>query len=76
MLRHVVETGTTVVTTKTAGKDSVSSIERNPTRITYCGLASMEFFDTPAEESIKNDRWCAECRAAVELMLTRRELER
>lgn len=71
-VRHAVEAGMTVVTTTLA----TTEIETNPTQITACGLASMEIYDTPIRDSLAKERWCEECRKAVELMFIRQELER
>lgn len=49
--------------------------EGNPTRITYCGLATMEEFGAVEGRGVMNKRWCGECKTALELWLIRQEIQ-
>jgi len=48
---------------------------RNPTNITFCGLASMDDIDAEVCRRETNiGKWCDDCRQAVFLWMTRQEL--
>lgn len=71
-IRHVREDG--VDTFRGCDGQPYYSV-RNPTNITFCGLASMDDIDVEVDRRETNiGKWCDDCRQAALLWMTRQEL--
>lgn len=71
-VRHVREDG---VFPNRLRHEGLWTNERNPTKLTACGLATMEDIDIEADAvEARRGRWCASCQAALENWLVRQEL--